>query len=777
MDKTIKTALYSAQNVIPIDHMFADGTARTTGWLYSRTIVFCDVNYELLSDDDKEAIFSEWCNFLNAFDSDVRYQFTFFNRKSDDKAAGKRLDIEPQEDGFDDIRKEYSDVLRNQATHGNSMAKTMYLTFAIRDVSASKAIIRLMSIQSDLIDGFRQLGIEARALNAEQRVQLIYEMLHIDENIPGRFKVPWAPIKNEDVRDYIAPSQIEFPNGKSFKEEQLYESVSYLQITASNLNDHVLKDFLELNTSEVVTMHIQAVDRDKALKMIKHAVTEIDRSKIDEQKRAVRSGYDYDIISADLTQYGVDSKAILKALENDDERMFMVTVLVLNTGKTKALLQNHIRSASGIAQKHNCTLKRLNYQQEEGMVSSLPLALNQTGIERALLTSSTAIFMPFSTQELFQINGGAFYYGVNALSDNLIMCNRKLLKNPNGLILGTPGSGKSFAAKREITNAFLATDDDIIICDPEGEYSPLVMRMNGQIIKISPNSKQYINPMDINTNYSEDDDPVALKADFILSLCEQIIGGKDGLQPVEKTVIDRCVHNVYREYFRNPIPERMPILENLYNDLMTQDEPEAKHVASALEIYVKGSLNLFNHKTNVDINNRLVCYDIKEIGKQLKKLGMLIVQDQVWGRVTKNRQSGKTTRYYMDEFHLLLKDQQTASFSGEIWKRFRKWGGIPTGITQNVKDLLASREVEDIFENTDFIYMLNQASGDQKILADTLGISPQQMAYVTHSGEGEGLLMYGGVILPFADRFPKNTELYKIMTTKPSDLKEVRDGS
>ena len=450
--------------------------------------------------------------------------------------------------------------------------------------------------------------------------------------------------------------------------------------------------------------------------------------------------------------------------------MFLITFLVMNTGRTEQELENNVFQAQSIAQKHNCNLRRLDYQQEQGLMSSLPLAQNLIEIQRALTTSSTAIFVPFTTQELFQDGPEALYYGLNALSNNLIMVDRKKLKNPNGLILGTPGSGKSFSAKREITNAFLVTDDDVIICDPESEYTALVTKLKGQVIKISPSSSQYINPMDINSNYSEEDNPIALKADFILSLCELVVGGKDGLQPVEKTVIDRCVHQIYQKYFNDPRPENMPILQDLYEALLKQEETEAHHVATALEIYVTGSLNLFNHRTNVDIENRLVCYDIKELGKQMKKIGMLVVHDQVWGRVTANRSAGKTTWYYMDEFHLLLREEQTAAYSVEIWKRFRKWGGIPTGITQNIKDLLASREVENIFENSDFIYMLNQAAGDRAILAKQLNISPHQLSYVTHSGEGEGLLFYGNVILPFVDRFPTDLELYRIMTTKLSEV-------
>ena len=474
-----------------------------------------------------------------------------------------------------------------------------------------------------------------------------------------------------------------------------------------------------------------------------------------------------------MATYGRDAKALLKELQSQNERMFLVTFLVLNTGRTEQELDNNVFQASSIAQKHNCNLCRLDFQQEQGLMSSLPLADCQIEIQRGLTTSSTAIFIPFTTQELYQSGKESLYYGLNALSNNLIMVDRKKLKNPNGLILGTPGSGKSFSAKREIANAFLVTDDDIIVNDPEGEYSPLVNRLKGQVIKISPNSTQFVNPMDINANYSEEDNPLSLKADFILSLCELVVGGKEGLLPVEKTVIDRCVHLIYRKYFADPCPENMPILEDLYNALLQQDEKEAHHVATALEIYVKGSLNLFNHRTNVNVNNRIVCYDIKELGKQMKKLGMLVIQDQVWGRVTANRTAGKSTRYYADEFHLLLKEEQTAAYSVEIWKRFRKWGGIPTGLTQNVKDLLSSREVENIFENSDMIIMLNQAAGDRQILAKQLNISPHQLSYVTHSGEGEGLLFFGNVILPFVDRFPTDLELYRIMTTK---LGEVSEG-
>ena len=662
-------------------------------------------------------------------------------------------------------------MLRMQLAQGNNgLTKTKYLTFGIQAESIKQAKPRLIHIQTDLLNNFRRLGVVATVLDGKERLRVMHDLFHMGDKDRFYFDWDWLPESGLSVKDFIAPTFFSFPGGRMFRMGDLYGAMSYLSITAPNLSDRLLKDLLEMESSQVITMHIRSVDQTEAIKKIKRTITDLDRSKIEEQKKAVRSGYDMDIIPSDLATYGRDAKSLLQELQSQNERMFMVTFLILNTGKTKQELDNNIFQALSIAQQKNCNLRRLDFQQEQGLMSSLPLAHNEIEIERVLTTSSTAIFVPFTTQELFQNGKEALYYGLNALSNNLIMVDRKMLKNPNGLILGTPGSGKSFSAKREIANAFLVTDDDIIICDPEAEYAPLVERLKGQVIKISPTSSQYINPMDINVNYSEEDSPIALKADFILSLCELVVGGKEGLQPVEKTVIDRCVHQIYQKYFDDPVPENMPILEDLYNMLLSQEEKEAHHVATALEIYVKGSLNLFNHRTNVDINNRLVCYNIKELGKQLKKLGMLVVQDQVWGRVTANREAGRATRYYMDEFHLLLKEEQTASYSVEIWKRFRKWGGIPTGITQNIKDLLSSREVENIFENSDFIYMLNQASGDRAILAKQLNISPHQLSYVTQSGAGEGLLVYGNVILPFVDHFPTDLELYRIMTTKPGEV-------
>ena len=898
----------SAQNSIPYREMAKDGICRVQEKYYSKTIRFYDINYQLAQNEDKNAIFENWCDFLNYFDSTIHFQISFINHHSNMKEFESVIQIQPQNDAFDDVRMEYAQMLRDQLAKGNNgLVRTKYITFGIEAENIREAKPKLERIEADILNNFKVLGVSAYPLTGEERLQILYETFNPEEKVSFQFSYDRILRSGMGTKDFVAPTSFVFKEGKTFQMGNTIGAASYLQILAPELTDKMLAEFLDMNRNLIVNLHIQSIDQMKAIKLVKNKVTDINRMKIEEQKKAVRAGYDIDIIPSDLNTYGGEAKRLLEDLQSRNERMFLVTVLFLNTGKTKQELDNAVFQTAGIAQKYNCSLRRLDYMQEQGLMSSVPLGMNMIPIKRALTTTSTAIFVPFTTQELF-MGGESLYYGLNALSNNMIMVDRKKLKNPNGLILGTPGcftgetklllpdgrkasflellaekeevfvnsfdfqkqelvkargydvrctkevtelvevelengetvrctpdhwfltqsagymeacnlkvgakfipehevkavrflnleeavpvydisvegyqnfllscgvvvhnSGKSFAAKREIANVFFATQDDIIIGDPEGEYYPLVHALGGQVIHISPTSHDYINPMDINLDYSDDDNPLGFKSDFILSLCELIMGSRNGIEAEEKSVIDRCLPLVYQKYFENPIPENMPILGDLYDCLRKQEEVQAQRIATALEIYVNGSLNVFNHHTNVELNNRIVCFDIKDLGKQLKKLGMLIVQDQVWNRVTVNRVAHKSTRYYIDEFHLLLKEEQTAAYSVEIWKRFRKWGGIPTGITQNIKDLLASREIENIFENSDFIYMLNQAAGDRQILAKQLNISPHQLSYVTNSGEGEGLIFYGNVIIPFKDRFNHNLRLYSLMTTRPSDLEK-----
>ena len=767
----------TAQQTIPYQRMWPDGICRVTDHYYTKTIQFFDINYQLAQNEDKEAIFEAWCDVLNYFSPDIRFQFSFVNTVASEAAFEQSVIIPPQGDGFDDIREEYTQMLLNQVSKGNNgLQRTKYLTFGLEADNIKTAKPRLEHVELDLLNHLKRLGVKAEPMDGKERLRLMHSMLHMDDpQAEFMFDWKWLAPSGLSTKDFIAPCGLYFKDGRRFHMGGKLASVSFLQIFAAELDDRILVKLLGLESSQIITMHVHSLDHVEAIKLVKSKISDLNRSKIDEQKKAVRSGYDIDILPSDLNTYTNDLTKVLQDLQNHNERMFMLTFLVMHTGNSRKELDNILLQAKGIAQEKLCQLVPLDYQQEEGLVASMPLGYNPVEIERSMTTSSLAIFIPFVTQELFHNSSEGLYYGLNALSNNVIIADRKKLKTPNGVILGTPGSGKSFSAKREISNILLVTKDDVFICDPEGEYYPLVQRFGGQVIRISPTSGDYINPLDLNLNYSDEEEPLRLKSDFVLSLCELVLGGREGVGPQEKSIIDRALREIYRPFLADPVPEKVPILGDLYEELLRMSEPEAAYVATALELYVTGSLNVFNHRTNVELNNRLVCFDIKQLGQQLKKLGMLIVQDQVWNRVTINRAMKKTTWYYIDEFHLLLREPQTAAYSIEIWKRFRKWGGIPTGITQNVKDLLASREVESIFENSEFVMMLNQAAGDRAELAKRLNISKHQLSHVTQSGEGEGLLYFGNVIIPFVDRFPKNTELYGIMTTKPSEMKQEGD--
>lgn len=763
----------SAQQTIPYREMHKDGVCRVADDFYTKTIEYEDINYSVASTEDQAVIFDGYCAFLNYFDAALPFQLSFVNHRSRPESRYS-INIPTQDDDFNSIRGEFTGMLKGQiAKSNNGIVRSKYITFGIHADGVKTARPRLERVEADIMSNYKKLGVSARTLNGRERLAALHSQLH-----PGgkeRFQFSWdmIPKTGMGTKDFIAPSSFDFRQSRLFRVGQTWGAASYMQIMASELSDKLLAELLELDMEMTVTLHIQTVDQSKAIKQIKAKISDIDKMKVEDQKKAVRSGYDMDILPPDLVTFSKDAAALLADLQSRNERLFLLTFLVVNTAHTRQQLENDLFTVAGVMQKYNCFLKRLDFQQEQGYMSSLPLGYNGIEIHRGMTTSSTAIFVPFVTREL-RMGGEAIYYGQNALSHNVVMADRKKLKSANGLYLGSTGSGKSFAAKRELINVFLATKDRIIVVDPMGEYAPLVRRLGGQVIEIAPDSPHHINPMDIQMNMADEDSPLSLKADFLLSLCELVVGGKDGLQPIEKTVIDRCVRLVYRDLALGLETSKVPLLQDLYEELLKQPEPEARRVATALELYCTGSLNLFNHTTNVKTNSRVVCIVLKNMGENLRKIAMHITSEFVTSETDSNFQNGLATWCYFDEFHVLLRDPLTASYFVAVWKMLRKKGCVPSALTQNVKDLLASREVENILENTDFMVLLSQAQGDRAILAKQLGISEHQLSYITHSNSGEGLLFYGNTTIPIVDRFPQDTEIYRLLTTRPEDLANER---
>jgi len=759
----------TAQKTITFERMYQDGICQVTKNYYTKMVEFYDLNYGLLDEEEQVEILELYSQFINYFDPSVKFQIMLFNRQVNEQTLVEQFDIPMQDDDFNEIRLEFSEMLKKQSAKGNNgIQKSKYLIFGTECASVKEARAKLNNIEFDVIKNFRNIGTDATPLNGKERLRILHEYFNQDTMEPFRFSYKQAALSGNSVKDYIAPSGFDFRYPTRFKSGEMFGRVFYLDMIAPKCTDELLKKLMDIDDNVTVSMHMQTMDPVKAIKRYKEILSNIQKMKIEEQKKAVRSGYDMDIMPPDILAYEKDTLELLNDLNTSNQKVINMTFLIGCFARSKRKLDSLTQRVSGIIQQANSNLRNLQYLQEQGLMAAAPIGINETGMERTLTTKTTAILVPFNTQELF-MSAPALYYGLNALSNNMIMADRKRLRTPNGVILGTPGSGKSFSAKREILGCFLVTRDDIIICDPEGEYFPLVQALNGQVVRLATDSTDFLNPMDIQLSHQNDKEALKLKSDFLITLCDAIAGGKDGLANDEKGIIDECIRQIYDAYFANPIPENMPILEDLYDALLKHKNPKAERIANSLVLYVHGSQNYFNHRTNVDSQNRIICFDIRDLGKQLKELGMLIVQDAVWNRVSMNRERRIATRYYCDEFHLLLKEKQTAQYSVEIWKRFRKWGGIPTGLTQNVGDFLKSEEIEGILGNSDFVYLLNQNAKDQAILADKLGLSEKQLKHVSNSEQGCGLILFDNVVIPFVDRYPKDTKTYAIMNTKPEE--------
>ena len=772
----------SAQKTIPYEALYPDGIMESEPGYYTRMIEFEDREYHLTDDDTKNSIFENHCDFLNYFDPTIDVAFYYYNLESNQEQINRSLTIAPQKDGFNHIRTEYSDMLKSNAEYGsNGMEKKRYIIYGIHAKDIRNAKKRLSKISTDIMDNFSRNKVRSRVLNGYERAKIMWQFCNPAST--EKFLFNWSAITKHGLssKDFIAPTSFGFTNEKGtfdnrryFKMGDRIGAVSFIQITASDLPDVVLSELLGINTNICVAMHYRALDREQALKNIHAHIDRMQQSISRLQKKAVEGGYDMDLLPPDLKMYYEAAQTALRGLENRNERMFLTTMIVVQTAATKKELDDNIFQANSIIGTFNCHLCRLDDRQEYGLISTMPLGINKIEIRRSMMTTELAIFLPFNADELYQVGADykgyqPMYYGMNTISNNLIMADRKKLRNPNGLILGKPGYGKSFAAKREMFNSFFVSTDDILILDPEREYDSFVKYLSGQIVKLSNGTNNYINPMEVDLSlvWEEDTeyDPVKDQIDFLVSLCEQLMSGRQGLSQEEISIIITCAQKVYDRWLVDPREDNMPLLEDLHAEILRENDDDSSKLARKLKVFIT-TFDIFNHRTNVDINNRIVSFDIKDLGQMLKPAGMCIIQNFIWKRVAANRALGKYTRVYFDEFHLFLRDLKTQEYSIEIWKRFRKWGGIPTGITQNVKDLLRSTEIEVIFETTDFVIMLNQGPGDARILQEKLDISVYQMRHVVNTSEGRGLIFYGDRIIPFYDDFPTDTTMYKIMTTK-----------
>ena len=759
----------TAQKSIPFYTMYPNGICHVDENTYNCMIEFSDVNYELLSEADKHDFQKKYKQFINYFDSGISIQMLLINRRAEAELLEQNIRLSPVGDRHDELREELSQMLETAAVQENKgIVRTRYFLLGIKENEKKEASRRLKSIAENVKENLLKLGVKSRILNGIQRLRVLYEYFNQDTQMPFRFSYANAAACGHSVKDYIAPAVFDFRYASRLKSGNMHGSMFYVAMLTENLEDDFLTKLTAIDENLTVSIHYNCMDPIKAAKFIRQMLSDVQKMKVDNQKEAVNKGYDMDIMPADIPAYEKDLLKQAEELNGSNQKVIWTTFLIGCFGKTRQEMEHVIQKVRGIVEQANCELRPLTNQQEDAFMSASPIGNNKIDILRNLATDVLAALVPFRTQEL-HTGGEAIYYGINPQSGNLIMADRKKLKTPNGVILGKPGSGKSFNGKRELLCVFLMMDDYIIIFDPEKEYGTLVEALGGEVVRLAADSDHFLNPMDIQISHMGDKEALDLKSDFILTLCDMVAGKQKPLGNDDRGVIDQCINKVYKKYFDNPTPENMPILGDLYDALNAMDDSKAKRIADNLYLFVHGSQNYFNHRTNIDTENRIICYETCDLGTQLKEIGMLVVQDAVWNRVSKNREKKISTRYYCDEVHLLLREKQTAGYVVEMWKRFRKWGGIPTALTQNVADFLRSPEIEGILGNSDFICLLNQSPEDREILAGKLHLSKEQLAFVTDSEQGCGLLKYDSVVVPFKDNYPKNTKTYAMMTTKPDE--------
>lgn len=753
----------SVQDAIPIDAMWEDGIFLVGKNKYSKCFKFTDINYSVASREDKEEMFLEYSELLNSFDTGATSKITIINRRLNKLDFQKTMFIKLEDDELDKYRKEYNKMLLDKATASNGIVQEKCITITIEKKSIEDARLYFLRIGTELINKFKELGSVCVELEAVERLQLFHDFYRVGEETAFNFDFISNMRKGHSFKDYICPDTFEIKDDY-IKIGNRYARVLFLKEYANYIKDSMVAELTDINKNSMMSIDVIPIAMDEAVREAENRRLGVETNITNWQRRQNANNNFSAIIPYDLEMQREQSKEFLDDLITRDQRMFMSVLTMVHTAETKEELDNDTEEILTIARKNLCQFGVLKFQQLDGLNTAMPFGVRKIDTLRTLTTESLAVFMPFRVQEIRETNG--IYYGQNVISKNMIIADRKKLLNGNSLVFGVSGSGKSFITKEEIVFTMLKDKNaDVIVIDPENEYTPLVKALGGEVIKVSATSGNHINAMDMNKNYADGANPVILKSEFILSLCEQLIGS-DNLGAKQKSIIDRCTASTYRYYLQGNYQGTPPTLQDFYQELLKQEETEAKEIALAIELFVNGSLNTFAKQTNVDTENRLICYNILDLGKQLLPLGMLVVLDSILNRITQNRAKGRNTYIFIDEIYLLLRNEYSANFLYTLWKRVRKYGAYLIGITQNVEDMLQNNTARAMMANSELIIMLNQASTDRAELAKLLNISDLQLSYITNVGSGEGLLKIGSSLIPFSNKFPKDTELYKLMTTK-----------
>ena len=754
------------QDVIPVNRIWEDGIFLVGKNKYSKCYRFSDINYVVASRNDKEGMFLEYSELLNSFDTGATTKLTIVNRRLNKIDFEKNILLPLENDNLDIYRKEYNKMLLDKATGANGMIQEKFITISVNKKNIDEARNYFARIGADLISHFSGLGSKCIELDAIDRLRMFHDFYREGEENSFSFDLIKSMKKGHSFKDMICPDTFEFKSDY-FKMGNKYGRVIFLKEYASYIKDNMVAELTDLNRNLMMSIDVIPIPMDEAVREVENRRLGVETNITNWQRRQNSNNNFSAIIPYDLEQQRIESKEFLDDLTTRDQRMFLSVLTMVHVADTKEQLDNDTESLLTTARKHLCQLAILKWQQMDGLNTAMPFGVRKIDALRTLTTESLAVFMPFRVQEINHENG--IYYGQNVISKNMIIADRKQLLNGNSFILGVSGSGKSFTAKNEIVSVILRNPNaDVILIDPEREESRLVKALGGEVVHISATSDNHINAMDMNSEYGDGANPVILKSEFILSLCEQLIGGNN-LGPKQKSIIDRCTASVYRHFQQGNYMGTPPTLQDFREELLKQTEPEAKEIALAIELFTNGSLNTFAKQTNVNTNSRLICYDILDLGKQLQPIGMLVVLDSILNRITENRAKGRNTFIFIDEIYLLFQHEYSANFLFTLWKRVRKYGAYCTGITQNVDDLLQSHTARTMLANSEFIVMLNQASTDRIELSKLLNISELQMGYITNVGVGQGLLKVGSSLIPFINKFPTNTKLYKLMTTKPGE--------